>query len=61
MFERCGRKLRVTTVQDGLQVIIAKVPSHCMRGFVPASAQASAESDIATLLEEMRLKSPMVL
>jgi hypothetical protein len=42
-------------------VIIAKVLSHCMRGFVPASAQALAESDIATLLEEMRLKSPVVL
>jgi hypothetical protein len=41
----------MTTVQDGLQVIIAKVPSQCMREFVPASAQASAESEIATLLE----------
>jgi hypothetical protein len=51
MFERCGRELRMTTVQDGLPVIIAKVPRECMRDFVPASAQASAESELATLLE----------
>lgn len=51
----------MTTLFDCLQEIIEKGPQYFIRGAVPSGATMALEWDPATLLDDMRQKSPGVL